>query len=258
MAMIHAVRTARGESPNFLKKRMRALPQAKAALKRANLPKVYIFNVGNREWKDIEVAGVRYRIPACPLGAKFSEPLAVDSLVPTEYDPANGNDQLAAINEPALTGVMDMGDGVDQQVFGIADDIVGKYSSSPAIGLMTTNREWFGVFVSESSPPKAEDLAQANARWLQMNEMIYQDGADKVSQNVNVDPRDRKVYNDAADMLGKKLLWGNRDHTMGKCPECFESIIDGANYCKNCQQAIDPASVAARAKKRAKANEEAA
>jgi predicted amidophosphoribosyltransferase len=41
---------------------------------------------------------------------------------------------------------------------------------------------------------------------------------------------------------------------MDQCPECFEDIRKGATFCKHCNLAIDPASVAARAKKREREN----
>jgi hypothetical protein len=60
------------------------------------------------------------------------------------------------------------------------------------------------------------------------------------------------IYNEAAEYLGYKPLYGDGDASLDSCPECKERIQAGANFCRHCQQAIDPASVVARAKKRAK------
>ena len=81
-------------------------------------------------------------------------------------------------------------------------------------------------------------------------ELIYATGAEKVQAGESIAMMDRPRYNEAAMLLGRKPLWGNLDHTRASCPECHEDIIEGANFCKHCQQAIDPASVSARATKR--------
>jgi|SRR5208282_523985 len=234
-----------------LQKRNRQIHMQEAALRRVKLGSVSIFNVSRREFRERTVAGKSYVIPACPAGQKHSPALEIPELVLSEIDYADGGNNLGVIMNPGLGGVSEIA-GEERQVIGIADDIIGKNSTSPAIGLFTTNLEWFGVFATLNEEPTDEELATANRKLRERMELVYVAGAELVQAGTPVKPSDRVLYNEAAEILGRKPFWGSLEHTRGTCPECHEDIIDGANYCKHCQQAIDPASVAARAKKRAK------
>ena len=158
---------------------------------------------------------------------------------------------MGVIMNPGVSAVIKVADG-ERKVIGIADDIIGTSSSSPAFGLFTTNGEWMGVFWSHSNPPKHEEVLAAGAKMKKRMELVYQQGAELVQAGTAVKPNDRAIYNEAADVLGRPQFWGSLQHTLGQCPECKENIIDGATFCKHCQQAIDPASVAARAQKRSR------
>lgn len=242
-----------------LNKRTRSLPQMVAALNTAAIPPVFIFNVGPRDFQVSTPRGLLH-IPACPEGKPYSEPLAIDGLVLSEYDLGDSGGAMGTTADPGL----DSASAAGEKLYGVADDIIGKHSTAAALGLMTTNLEWFGVFSTANNPPTKEELDAARGKLRQMMELIYEDGANKVRQNDpgHLDPnlrmKERELYNDAAKFLGRQLLWGTEDHSLARCPECKEPIIAEANFCKHCQQAIDPASVAARARKRAKANEEPA
>jgi len=228
-----------------LQKRNRSIFQHEAALQQLEIPNVYIFNVGPREWRNRIGAGKSYNIPACKPGEAYSEGVPVATIGVVEYDPADGGNNMGVAPTSALSGERN-----GQRFFGVADDIIGKNSTAAALDISTTNLEWFGVFVSRTEVPSEEDLQEARAKLRQMMQLIYARGAEKVQSGEKVDMLDRPRYNEAAAYLGVKPLWGNLDHTRGSCPECHEDIIEGAHRCKHCGLDIDPASVAARAKKR--------
>lgn len=233
-----------------LQKRNRQIQMQEAGLKTVNLPKIYIFNVSQRQHEGIG-AGKKYNIPACPRGEKYSKPLVIKSLVLSEIDLADGGNNLGVLMNPGLNGVVEIG-GEDRMVIGVANDIIGTNSTSPALGLYTTSLEWWGVFATMNAVPTEEELEQAYGKLRQKMELIYATGAAMVQAGQNVPMIDRPQYNEAAELLGRSTFWGSNDHQLGQCPECHENIIEGASFCKHCHQAIDPGSVAARAKKRQK------
>lgn len=236
-----------------MRKRTRQLPVMKAALATAKVPPVYVFNVGNRAWKDCVGGQKSFTIPACPKGKAHSEPLVIDGLFLSEYDLADGAMNVGVATDPGMSAMVE-----DRHFVGVANDIVGTDSTSAGFGMFTTNKEWFGVFVSPNAKPTDEELSQAHAKLRQMQQLIYAKGAEMVQQNEKVPMLDRKNYNEAAEYLGVASLWGNQDSILAHCPECQEPIKAEATYCKHCHQAIDPASVQARAAKREKANKEIA
>lgn len=231
-----------------LQKRKRQIHHQQALLKRVPNPPVYIFNVGPREWRGVG-AGKSYVIKPCPPDRAYSEPTLVDSLVISEIDLADGGSNMGVIQDSGITGEIEIA-GVKQMIDGVANDVVGTNSSAAGLDLNTTNGQWFGIFISLNEEPTGEELSEARGRLMQMMELIYATGSEKVQAGEKVPMVDRPRYNQAAAYLGKKPLWGSIDHMRATCPECQEDIIEGATFCKHCQQAIDPASVAARAKKR--------
>lgn len=234
-----------------LQKRNRMIHMQQAGLRSVSLPSIYIFNVSQRDFHNRIGAGKGYTIPACKAGEEHSGALEIPTLILSEIDYADGGNNLGVVMNPGINGTVEIG-GEERFVIGIANDIIGTNSSSPALGLFTTNLEWFGVFATRNKKPTKEELADARSKLRQRMELVYAAGAELVQAGTAVKPGDRVVYNEAAEVLGRKSFWGSLEHTRGTCPECHEDIIDGATFCKHCQQAIDPASVAARAKKRAK------
>lgn len=236
-----------------LQKRRRMIQQQRASLAAVKIPSVYIFNVGPKEWCGVG-GGAGFTIPACPKGKEYSKPVAISSLFLSEIDLADGANTVGVALDAGLDAVRETvdadGEPAFEKVFGVANDIIGQNSTSSSLGLTTTNGEWFGVFATPNEVPTEEELLTAHDKLKQMMQLIYAHGAEKVQAGEKVPMIDRPRYNEAAAYLGAKPLWGNLDHTKGSCPECHEDIIEGANFCKHCQQAIDPASVAARAKKR--------
>lgn len=234
-----------------LQKRNRQIQMQEAGLRSVKLPSVYIFNVSRREFRNRIGAGKSYVIPACRPGEMYSEPLEISNLILSEIDLADGGNNMGVVMNPGLSGVVEIG-GESQRVIGVANDIIGTDSTSPALGLFTTNLEWCGVFATLNELPTDEELAIANMKLRQRAELVYASGAELVQAGKNVPMEDRPIYNEAAETLGRKPFWGTLEHTRAACPECHEDVIGGATYCKHCQQAIDPASVQARSKKRAK------
>jgi len=231
-----------------LQKRNRTIHEAEANLALVDLPQVFIFNVGPREWRGVG-GGKEWKIPACPKGTRYSAPVALPMLCLSERDLADGGNNLDTVMDAALSGTRKIGKEV-KHVMGVADDIIGKNSTSPSLDVHTTNGEWFGVFVSESEEPEEAEIEEAEAKLRQMMDLIYAQGSEKVQAGEKVSMMDRPRYNEAAAYLGRPPLWGSLDHTLDQCPECGEDIRRGANFCKHCHQAIDAGSIAARQKKR--------
>jgi hypothetical protein len=239
-----------------LQKRNRQIFEQQAALSTVVVPDVYIFNVGPREWRGIG-GGKSYVIPPCPKGREYSDPVAISALCMSEIDHADGGGNMGVIIDAGMSGTRKVGDEL-RTVIGVANDVIGTSSTSPACELTTTNGEWFGLFVTANEVPTDEELDLARSKWRQMAEMIYAQGSEIVEQKMPENPigglrmQERKLYNEAANALGYKHLWGEGNVALEECPECHEAIKPGAKFCKHCQQAIDPASVAARDKKRAR------
>jgi hypothetical protein len=226
-----------------LQKRNRPILAQQAALATIDIPAVYIFNVGPRVWRGAG-GGREWVIPACPKGARHSVAVEIPMLNVSEMDPADGANNMGVVIDAGVSGQRKIG-GEMRQVMGVADDIIGKNSTSPALELYTTNGEWFGVFVSTDPEPSDEEIETAEAKLREMMQLIYSQGAEKVQAGERVVPVDRKRYNEAAEYLHVKPLWGNLDHTMDACPLCGEDIRKGARVCKHCQRPIDEASVRA-------------
>lgn len=228
-----------------LQKRIRSIHREQAMLATVPIPKLYIFNVSQKEFRNRAAAGTNWTIPACKPGQKYSKALEIPMLSLCEFDPATGANQMGTLQVFGETRELD---GEVQP--GLANDIIGTNSTSPALSLYTTNLEWFGVFSSPSPLPTEEELALANQKLREYMDLVYATGAELVQAGKKVAMIDRPRYNEAALILGRKPLWGSLEHTRGNCPECKNDIIEGATYCQHCHQAIDSASVAARAKKR--------
>lgn len=223
-----------------LKKRTRSMPAMLKALGTANTPPVYIFNIGPRTFAQETPRGT-IRIPACKAGEKYSEPVLVPGLVLSEYDLGDSGGAMGTTVDPGLDAIGDDG----SQLYGVAEDIIGKHSTSAGLDLQTTNLEWFGVFATSNQVPTDAELAAANGKLRQMMALVYDDAANKVRQN---DPghrnpscmmQERALGNDAARFLGRPLLFGTEDHTMDRCVFCREPIVSGAIKCRHCNSRLD-------------------
>lgn len=237
-----------------LQKRHRPILQQQAALATIDIPQAYIFNVGPRVWKGVG-GGKEWVVPAAKKGERYAGPVSIPMLNVSEMDPADGANNMGVVIDAGLSGERKIG-GEVRHVMGVADDIIGKSSTSPGLDLHTTNGEWFGIFVSQNEEPDDEELEAAEEKLHQMMQLIYAAGAEKVAQGEKVAMADRRIYNEAAEYLHAKPLWGNLDHTMDSCPLCGEDVRKGAAFCKHCHNRIDPASVEAFFRKQAEQAQE--
>jgi len=241
-----------------LQRRVRSYPNDLAVFAGLPIPKVFIFNVGPDPWKGVG-ANKEYTIPACPKGERYSKGIAIPLVVLSERDLADGGNNMGTVHDPALTAVREI-NGNPIQSTGVVDDIIGINSSSADLSLHTTNGKWRGVFFSMKEEPEEEEILLAEDCLRQYMLLVYSEGAQRIEQKMpeNQDSvlrmKERKIFNNAASFLGYKPLYGEGELRLGSCPECGESVSEAANFCKHCHQAIDPASVAARAKKRDREN----
>jgi hypothetical protein len=236
-----------------LQKRNRQIFLQQAGLATLEIPKVYIFNVGPREWRGVG-GGKQYTIPACPPGERYSEPVGIPMLTLSEFDMADGGNNMGVLQNAGISAVLKVGEE-EQIVPGVADDVIGINSTVRNLELNTTNGEWFGIFYSRFEEPTEEQLEAANEKLREMMQLIYAEGSEKVQAGEKVLPLDRRRYNEAAELLRVAPLWGNLDHQMDACPECGEDIRKGAKVCKHCHLAIDPASIEARRINREREND---
>ena len=173
-------------------------------------PPVYIFNVGPRrhEFPPSE-KGFRY-LEACPSGKSVSKPLMLRNIEMEVYDLADGGGNMARLEEDGL------------------DKALALIHSGVGISIDTPNLEWLGVFVTENETPTAREISDAKKKLHQYMRLVYDKGSDLVQQGTKVDPMDRAIYNEAAQILGKASMFGVDEHTMDKCLFCRESIVEGA------------------------------
>jgi hypothetical protein len=179
-------------------------------------PPVYIFNVGPRrhEFPPSE-KGLRY-LEACPAGKPYSKPLMLRCIEMEVYDLADGGGNMARLEEEGI------------------DKALALIHSGVGISLDTPNLEWLGVFVSENETPTQKEIAEAKKKLMQYMRLVYDKGSELVQQGTRVDPIDRAIYNEAAQILGKSSMFGVDEHMMAKCAFCQESIVEGAVLCRHC------------------------
>src|SRR5512146_464892 len=112
------------------------------------LPPIYIFNIYPKAW-EVPLGGLgTFRIPACPEGKAHSEPLLIKGMNRDEYDLGDSG----RMSWNVLPGEQ------------LAKTIVGIDSGSPALSEFTSNREWWGVFMSYNAVPTQEELAEARKK----------------------------------------------------------------------------------------------
>jgi|HubBroStandDraft_1064217.scaffolds.fasta_scaffold09152_4 hypothetical protein len=241
-----------------LQKRNRSFPVQSAMLKTIDIPSVFIFNVGLDPWRGVG-GGREWKIPAKPKNGRYSDPVEVPMLNLSEIDLADGGNNMGVVTDRALGGTVEIG-GDLKHVSGVVDDILGTASSSADLSLYTTNGKWKGVFWSMSEIPSEEEIAAAEENFHEYMLLVYSEGKQRVEQNMkesenaSLRMQERKMFNRAANYLGYQALYGEGEIRRGACPECKSSVNDGANFCPTCNLPIDPASVAARAKKREREN----
>lgn len=186
------------------------------------LPKRYIFNIYQKAW-DVPLGGLgTFRIPACPEGEPYSKPLVVKGMNRDEYDLGDGQGHMSW---NAIPG--------DQ----LAKAIVGLDSGSPALGTFTTNREWWGVFLSETPVPTEAQLTEARKKLVALMTMYLEQGDNLAAQGkvADIGANERK----AAQFLNQKRAWAQLPEKMDSCPGCGEPIKPGVIKCKECGAILD-------------------
>lgn len=191
-------------------------------------PPIYVFNVGPRRHEFEALShGARFLEP-CPKGQEYSEPLVMQDIECQPYDLADGAGNMAWWQE----------EGYEK-----ACALVGITKDEAEPTLYTANLKWFGVFITHNQKPTQKEVSDAKECLQRMMELIYATGSDLVSQNVNVRPEDRRIYNEAAQFLGHKQLYGTSAHMMATCPICKNSIIAGAKKCTHCNEMLTPENI---------------
>jgi len=203
------------------RRRIPPIPKSLATQDPDRFPPVYIFNVGPRrhEFPPSE-KGFRY-LEACPAGKPYSKPLTLRNIEMEVYDLADGGGNMARLEEEGL------------------DKALALIHSGIGLSLDTPNLEWLGVFVTENETPTAKEIAEAKKKLHTYMRLVRDKGMELVQQGSKVDPIDRAIYNEACVVLGQPSMFGTNESTMGKCVFCYESIIEGAVFCKHCHQRQD-------------------
>ena len=174
------------------------------------LPDKYIFNVYPKAW-DVPLGGLgTFHIPACPEGKEHSEPLVVKGMTRDEYDLGDGQGRMSWNAIP--------GDK-------LASAIVGLDSGSTALGTFTTNREWWGVFISDSKVPTEAQLAEARKKLTALMTIYLEQGDQLAAQGklADIGANERK----ACQFLNQKRSWAQLPEKMDNCPGCGEPIKPG-------------------------------
>ncbi|MDE2107040.1 MAG: hypothetical protein KGL39_58070 [Patescibacteria group bacterium] len=194
------------------------------------LPPVFIFNIFNREHRVHLGTYGEFFIPACPDGQPFAGPVSYDTrgqgreakhcdyipgFLPCDYDQGSENGQLGLMWE--------RGDVV-------AKDVVGIGSGNPGLGLYTTNREWWGVFISETATvedpkPSAAELAEARKKLLANMDVWFKDGL-RLAQDGKFSQIGAN-HRIAAKFLNQRVEWAADVVPMENCPVCQEPIKPG-------------------------------
>jgi len=187
-----------------------------------SLPPLYIFNIYQKQW-DVPLGGLgTFHIPACQEGKPCSEPLKVKGMNRDEYDLGDGNGHMSW---NVITGE------------DLAKSIVGLDSGSPALGTFTTNREWWGVFISRNDVPSEAELAEAQKKLTALMTLYLEQGDALAAQGKpgDIGPNERK----AAQFLNQKRAWAQLPEKMDSCPGCGEPIKPGVIKCKECGAILD-------------------
>lgn len=198
-----------------------------------SLPPVFVFNVSDREFKVPLGSQGLFVIPACKPGQRFAGPVShggkpyITGILPLDFDQGDANGRMGIFHD-----------------FGkeVAEDVVGIGSSSPGLSLHTTNREWWGVFISATATrdnpvPSDGEIEQARAKLMQTAMLWFNDGM-RVAKTGKLD---QIISNHrwAAEFTNQKVDWAGKAIPMENCPGCQEPIKPGVKV-HGCGTVIDP------------------
>ena len=221
--------------PEFLKKQFRD---------------IYIYNTFENRWKQ-DLGGLgSYYIHACEAGRQFSRPTLVKGFVADEYDEGDGKGSMS------WTPI----EGTD-----IAKAIVGITSHSPAIGVTTTNLEWWGVFIAKDMfrcpgcaderamretcetcygmgrVPGQLEIAAAREKLTQLMKVFLAD-ADRLALNGDKGLLEIGIpHRQAALLLKQPRTWSSPVQAMVDCLGCGNPVKPGIAKCGACGAILDRA-----------------
>lgn len=179
-------------------------------------PPTFIFNVGPLQHEFPPNNNGPRILEACPKGQAYGVPLIFRCIEIQPYDLADGGGNMANHEEESFEAAKMM------------------IHEGGKLAIDTADLTWFGVFVTQNEEPTKKELAEATRKWNAMARLRYDRGAELKSQGANVQPGDRDIYNQAAEVCGMPPLFGVADHKLDKCLFCKEPIVDGAILCKHC------------------------
>ena len=204
-------------------------------------PPVYVFNIGPKSHRRQGYAGGEYNIAACEQGQPYSKPTILNGFIADEYNLGDGRGGMSWNAE----------EGAD-----VAKDVVGIGSTSPELSAMTTNLEWWGVFIASGQNPTAEEqkdpaytkgekptkweLAQAKSKLDKLMARILSEG-DRIAPFQN-DPNSEKltqIHFDAAAYLKQPRNWANPVQAMSDCPGCGNPVKQNIAKCGSCGAILD-------------------
>ena len=192
----------------------------------ARAHRLYIFNVG--PWPHIRELGSAgaFRIPACPAGKDYSDPVVIDGVVGEPYP----------INEVECKVIQTKGSDLAGQIIGEGPFIPKSASFVP-----------FGVFISPTPKPSKELLAAANAALQQrhldhvreanaayMKDPTNKEGVIQSAWHV-VSAHALKKTKAECPWLGESLAPAGRDN----CPGCGSTFNVGVLKCRECGYILD-------------------
>lgn len=196
------------------------------------LPPVFVFSVSPFAYRVPLGSHGLFLIPACEPGMKFAGPVGhagkpyITGVLPLDYDQGDANGRMGIFHDY----------GAD-----VAKDVVGIGSSSHACGTGTTNREHWGVFISETATrenpmPSDAEIAAANARLTKMALLWFEEGQrlDKEGNRKAIGPTHRW----AAAHCNQKVDWAAKSIPMENCPVCQEPVKPGTIK-HTCQAILD-------------------
>jgi hypothetical protein len=186
------------------------------------MPPAFVFSVAPFLYRVSLGSHGIFIIPAKPEGARYSGPVEhggkpyITGVLPLDYDQGDAQGRMGIFHD-----------------FGaeVAKDVVGIGSSSPAFGLGTTNREHWGVFISETATrenpePSEAELQAAEARLMKMAMLWFEDGQ-KLAKEGKLD-KICGTHRWGAAHANQKVEWSANAVPMGTCQWCQEPMKPGA------------------------------
>lgn len=185
------------------------------------LPPAFVFSVSPFAYPVQLGSHGLFVIPACEPGQRFAGPVGhagkpyITGVLPLDFDQGDANGRMGMFHDF----------GAD-----VAKDVVGIGSSSPALNIWTTNREHWGVFISEAATrenpePSEAEIAAARARLMKMALLWFEDGQRLAKEGKVKDIGSTHRW--GAEYANQKVDWSAKAIPMENCPVCQEPVKPG-------------------------------